>query len=74
MIYGKPAVAIDLTTEARRELEGFAGRRRTGQRLARRARIVSLAAEGLDNQRICAELNVDANNQQQIIKTSESGH
>lgn len=44
-------LAIDLTAEERRELEG----------LARRARIVLLAADGLENKEICAELAVDAN-------------
>lgn len=58
---GKPAVTIDLTTEERRELEGLAGRRRTAQGLARRARIVLFAAAGLENQDICAELDADAN-------------
>ena len=57
---GKPAVAIDLTSEERRALADLAGRRRTAQGLARRARIVLLAAEGLENQDICAELDVDA--------------
>lgn len=58
---GKPAVAIDLTSEERRELEGLAGRRRTAQGLARRARIVLLAADGLENRDIYAELDVDPN-------------
>jgi transposase len=58
---GKPAVAIDLTEDERRELEELARRRRTAQGLARRARIVLLAAEGLENKEICAELDVDAN-------------
>ncbi len=58
---GKAAVAIDLTVEERRELESLAGRRRTAQGLARRARIVLLAAEGLENKEICAALDVDAN-------------
>lgn len=58
---GKPAVVIDLTKEERRELEGLAGRRRTAQGLARRARIVLLAADGLENKQICAELGVDPN-------------
>jgi transposase len=58
---GKPAVAIELSAEERRELEGLAGRRRTGQGLARRARIVLLAADGLENKDICAKLSVDAN-------------
>ena len=46
---GKPAVAIELTVDERRDLEGLAGRRRTAQGLARRARIVLLAADGLEN-------------------------
>ncbi len=58
---GKPAVSIDLTEEERRELTGLAGRRRTAQGLARRARIVLLAADGLENKEICAKLDVDAN-------------
>src|SRR5262244_399293 len=58
---GKPAVAIDLTAEERQELEGLAGRRRTAQGLARRARIVLLAAEGLENKEICTALDVDPN-------------
>ena len=57
---GKPAVAIDLTAEERQELEGLAGRRRTAQGLARRARIV-LLAEGLENKEICTVLAVDPN-------------
>ena len=52
---GKPAVAIELTVDERRDLEGLAGRRRTAQGLARRARIVLLAADGLENQEICAD-------------------
>lgn len=58
---GKPAVAIDLTAAERQELESLAGRRCTAQGLARRARIALLAAEGLENNEICAELDVDAN-------------
>jgi len=58
---GKPAISIELTVDERRELESLAGRRRTAQGLARRARIVLLAAEGLANLDICSELDVDAN-------------
>jgi len=46
---GKMAVAIDLTDSERRELGSLASRRRTAQGLAQRARIVLLAAEGLEN-------------------------
>jgi DNA-binding CsgD family transcriptional regulator len=58
---GKAAVAIELTGEEERELRDLAGRRRTAQGLARRARIVLLAAEGLENKEICAALDVDPN-------------
>lgn len=58
---GKPAVAIDLSAEERDELEGLSRRRKTAQGLARRARIVLAAAEGLENKAIVARLGVDAN-------------
>ena len=51
-----PAVAIELSAEERRELEGLAKRRRTAQGLARRARIVLLSAEGQQNKAIAAAL------------------
>ena len=44
-----PAVSIELSGRELEELEGLARRRRTAQGLARRARIVLLAAEGLEN-------------------------
>jgi hypothetical protein len=44
------AVAIDLTSEERGELEGLAARRRTAQGLARLARIVLLFAELTEKQ------------------------
>src|SRR5438094_2614600 len=58
---GKPAVAIALTVAERVELEGLASRRRTAQGLARRARIVLAAAEGLENQVIARTLGADEN-------------
>jgi transposase len=58
---GKPAVAIELTAAERAELEGLASRRRTAQGLARRARIVLAAAEGLENQMIARTLGADEN-------------
>src|SRR2546430_17711582 len=58
---GKPAVAIALTVAERVELEGLASRRRTAQGLARRARIVLAAAEGLENQVIARTLDADEN-------------
>lgn len=42
-------------------MEGLARRRKTGRDLARRARIVLAAAEGLENKAIVASLGVDAN-------------
>ena len=58
---GKPAVAIELTAEERRELEGLARRRKTAQGLARRARIVLAAADGLENKAIVERVGADAN-------------
>jgi transposase len=58
---GKPAVAIDLTPAERAELEGLAGRRRTAQGLARRARIILAAAEGMENQVIGRTVGADQN-------------
>ena len=58
---GKPAVAIELTPEERRELESLVRRRKTGQGLARRARIVLAAAEGLQNKAIVERVGADAN-------------
>lgn len=55
------AVRIELTDEERRELEGLANRRKTAQGLARRARIVIAAAEGLQNKEIVTRLGIDAN-------------
>jgi transposase len=58
---GKPAVTIDLTDEERSELESLVRRRQTAQGLARRAEIVLLAADGLQNKEIVARLGKDAN-------------
>lgn len=57
----KVAVTIVLTVEERRELEGLSRRRKTAQGLARRARIVLAAAEGLENKAIAARLGADVN-------------
>jgi hypothetical protein len=46
---GKTAVANELSESERRELGGLASRRKTAQGLAQRARIILLAAEGLEN-------------------------
>lgn len=58
---GKAAALIELSVSERRELEGFASRRRTAQGLAQRARVVLLAAAGLENLEICAELDLAPN-------------
>lgn len=58
---GKPAVAIELSAVERRELESLARRRKTAQGLARRARIVLAAAEGLENKAIVETVGADAN-------------
>ena len=55
---GKTAVAIELSESERRELGGLASRRKTAQGLAQRARIILLAAEGLENKGI--SLRVEA--------------
>ena len=56
MARGQVAVAIELLVSERRELDELAWRGRTAQGLARQARIVLLAAEGLENKAIVAEL------------------
>ncbi len=58
---GKPAVAIELSSAERRELESLARRRKTAQGLARRARIVLAAADGLENKAIVETVGADAN-------------
>lgn len=58
---GKAAPAIELSTSERQELEGLAGRRRTAQGLARRARIILMAASGLENQVIAKRVGASVN-------------
>lgn len=58
---GKTAVAVDLSDSERRELGSLASRRRTAQGLAQRARIVLLAAEGVENKEICARVGASPN-------------
>jgi transposase len=57
MARGK-AVAIILAEAERAELEGLVRRQKTGQALARRARIVLLAADGMTNTAIADRLGV----------------
>ena len=58
---GKTAIAIGLSESERRELEGLASRRKTAQGLAQRARIVLLAAEGLENRDIALRMEAAPN-------------
>ena len=58
---GRTAVGIELSAAEGRELESLARAQKTGQAMARRARIVLAAASGLENKAICAELGADAN-------------
>jgi transposase len=52
------ARTITLTAEERQNLTQLARSRTTSVRLARRAQVVLLAAQGLDNQSIAAQLNI----------------
>ena len=61
MMMGKAAVAIDLDATERRELQSLVRAQKTGQAMARRARIVLAAAAGMENQAICVEVGADAN-------------
>lgn len=54
-------MAIELTVPERRELESLARAHRTGQAMARRARMVLAAAGGLENKAVCTEVGADAN-------------
>ena len=56
---GPKPPAVELTADERRELEGLARRHKTGQQLAERARIVLLAADGLNNSEIARELALE---------------
>ena len=58
---GKPAVAITLSEGERSELERLVRGQKTGQALARRARIVLAAAEGRENKEICVLIGAQAN-------------
>ena len=55
------AAEIALSKEEHRRLEKWASARSTSMRLRERARIVLMAAEGMTNKAIAAELGVDAN-------------
>lgn len=53
-----PAPALRLTTEERGELEKIAGNPRTGQKVALRARIILLGADGIPNAQIAERLRL----------------
>lgn len=55
---GRPSVAVVLDSEEREVLERYGRRRKTSARLALRARIVVLCADGWTNQKISSKLNV----------------
>ena len=57
----RAAVTITLSATERRELESLARRRKTAQGLARRARIILAAAQGLENKAIVERFGADAN-------------
>src|SRR5918997_1282230 len=58
---GRAAVEIVLTAQERSALEGLVRRRGTAQGLARRAQIVLLASDGLENKEIAARLGAVPN-------------
>jgi putative transposase len=51
--------SVELTDDERRESEGLARRHKTGQQVADRARIVLLAADGLNNSEIARRLALE---------------
>ena len=55
------AAPIALSSEDRRKLDKWASSRSTPVRLRERSRIVLMAAEGMANKDIAAELGIDAN-------------
>jgi len=58
---GKAAVAIALSAAEQQELERLARAQKTGQAVARWARIVLAASSGMENKAICAEVGADVN-------------
>jgi transposase len=61
IVMGRAAIGIELSAVERRELESLAGAHKTGQAMARRARIVLAAASGMENKAICLEVGAEAN-------------
>jgi transposase len=58
---GRAAIGIELSETERRELESLARAHKTGQAMARRARIVLAAASGMENKAICAQVGAESN-------------
>jgi putative transposase len=56
---GPKPPSVDLTDEERRELEGLVRRHTTGQQRADRARIVLLAADGLNTSEIARQVSLE---------------
>jgi putative transposase len=56
---GPKPPAVDLTADERRELEKLVRRHTTGQQLADRARIILLAADGLNNGEIARQVALE---------------
>jgi putative transposase len=56
---GPKPPSVDLGDDERRDLEGLVRRHKTGQQMAERARIVLLAADGLNNSEIARELTLE---------------
>lgn len=56
---GRPKAELRLSDQEREELERYARRGKTSQRLAQRARIVLSCAKGLDNKTVAKELRVN---------------
>ena len=57
----RAAVTVTLSVDEQRQLESLSQRRKTAQGLARRARIILAAAQGLENKAIVETLGIDAN-------------
>jgi transposase len=55
---GRPTKPIVLTEEERSKLQAWAGRPKTAQRLALRARIVLACADGMENRQVARQLRI----------------
>lgn len=58
MAVGRPVAAVELSAEERSKLEELARRRKTGQAMALRARIVLACASGMTNGQVAEKLGV----------------